>query len=329
MKGLRKKVEFNIKDMLKENKPLPEKDRVLTLSDFFDLFADFKREKKLLGLAPRTLSDYDNHFKYLEEYLFTIQRFQRERYVDSALFNEYLTYLVLQKQYSPFTVNIRLRTLRAFLKWLNSNGHTAQDLSAKIKLVKVPQDTIKPLSDTQVRKLLSVIDTSIYVGLRDYTLTILFLDTGIRVGEAVQLKIQDLDNGTIKVRGEIAKSRNYRIILISKRTGKLLVELSKISQANGEDSLFLSSVTGEAVDKLVIIKNFEKYGKKAAIETRCTPHVFRHTFARNAVKKGIDIFTLQRILGHADISTTRKYIQLDTNDLIESHGKVDLLGDIF
>lgn len=328
MKGLRKKVEFNIEDILSESKPLSVKDRVLTLTNFFELFGDFKREKKLAGLADRTLSDYDTHFKYLEDYLFTIQRFKRDRYVDSTLFNEYLAYLVLQKQYSPFTVNIRLRTLRTFLKWLYTNGHMEQDLSTKIKLVKVPQDTVKPLSDNQVRKLLSVIDTTIYAGLRDYTLAVLFLDTGIRVGEAVQLRIEDLDNGTIKVRGEVAKTRNYRIIPISKRTSKLLVELSKISKANGEDSLFLSSVTGTTVDKLVIIKNFEKYGKKAGVEIRCTPHVFRHTFARNAVRKGIDVFTLQKILGHSDISTTRKYIQLDTNDLVESFNKIDLLKDV-
>lgn len=148
MKGLHKKVQFNAEDILNESIPLPIKDRTLNLSDFFFLLDEFKREKQLSGLAPRTLSDYDIHFKYLEDYLFSTQRFSRDRYIDSSIFNEYLSYLILQKEYSPFTVNIRLRTLMIFLKWLYCNNHIAEDLSTKTKLVKVPQDTIEPLSNT-------------------------------------------------------------------------------------------------------------------------------------------------------------------------------------
>jgi len=58
----------------------------------------------------------------------------------------------------------------------------------------------------------------------------------------------------------------------------------------------------------------------------CILHIFRHTFATNAVKAGIDVFVLQRILGHTTIAMTRKYVQLESSDLIKKHSKIDLLN---
>jgi len=72
---------------------------------------------------------------------------------------------------------------------------------------------------------------------------------------------------------------------------------------------------------------FRNYGRKAGIKGRCTPHVFRHTFATNFIRKGGNVFTLQRIMGHSTLLTTRKYIQLDIEDLKQKHKQFSLLEE--
>lgn len=106
---------------------------------------------------------------------------------------------------------------------------------------------------------------------------------------------------------------------------RYLERLVNVAENNNELYLFNSSYGGR-METLSVIKNFSKYGKRAGIDHRCTPHIFRHTMAVNSVKAGMDIFTLQKLLGHNNITTTRQYIQLDTEDLISSHSKANVIS---
>lgn len=301
----------------------------ITLQNFIKFYEDFLNSKALQGLAPRTIKDYKNHMEFLKKYFEAEKRFDMNRYLDASDFVDYLSYMLLQKQYKPCTVNIRLRTLKCYLKWLYDEKYIPNDFSSKLKLVKVPQDTIKPLNDYQIKKIFKVLDTNTYSGFRDFTLMILMLDTGIRVGEATEIKIEHIDINAklINIPAENAKTRVFRTVPISPKTIKLLKELIKKANENQCDYIFQSSYGGQ-IDKMVIIKNFEKYGKRAGIGVRCTPHVWRHTMATNAVKSGLSIFYLQRILGHNCISTTRKYIQLDNLDLLKKHNQYSMIDKI-
>lgn len=326
----RKKISMNnpssINSLVSIDRP---KSTSITLQNFIKFYDDFITSKTLQGLAQRTIKDYKNHMEFLKKYFETEKRFDMNRYLDASDFVEYLSYMLLQKQYKPCTINIRLRTLKCYLKWLYEEKYIPSDFGVKIKLVKVPQDTIKPLSDAHIKKIFKIVDTKTYAGFRDFTLMILMLDCGIRVGEAVEVKIEniDIDAKLIHIPAEDAKTRVFRVVPISPRTIKLLKELVKIANENQCDYIFQSSYGGQ-IDKMVIIKNFEKYGKKAGLEVRCTPHVWRHTMATNAVKNGLDIFYLSRILGHKSISTTRKYIQLDTQDLVNKHNQYSMVNRI-
>ena len=189
--------------------------------------------------------------------------------------------------------------------------------------MKVAKDTVKPLSDVDVRKMLKAPNMKIYAGFRDFTSMILILDCGIRVGELLDLTINDVDLklGLINIRAIVSKTRVDRTVPISKKTCKLLGELIKSIEDSKCDFIFQSSYGGK-LDKLQITKNYEKYGKRVGLKVKCTPYVFRHTFATNFVKQGGDVFTLQRIMGHTNISTTRQYVQLDKDDLIIKHRQV-------
>ena len=297
-----------------------------TFSDFFNTFQKFYELKVLEGLSPRSLKDYKNHMNYFKEYIDTQQRTTLVRCVEIDVFRSYLYYMVQEKEYKPCTINIRLRTMRAYLKWLYKEGYLNDDLSSRLKLVKEPIDTIMPLNDTDVKKLLRQPNIQTYVGLRDFTIMIVMLDCGIRVGEVVNLKVGDVDlkGKYINIRSEVAKARIFRQVPISSKTVKYLKEIISIVEDANTDYLFPSAY-GNKLDTNQIINNFRNYGKQCNIKQRCSPHVLRHTFAVNFIKSNGDVFTLQRILGHTTLDMTRRYIQLTSTDIIKKHKEVSPL----
>lgn len=161
----------------------------LSLEEFFETFEEFYKLKSLEGLSFRSLDDYKNHLKYFEKFCYEQERTIPVRRVDSDLLRSYLHYLIYEKEYKPSTVNIRLRTQRAYLKWLFKEDYVPKDLSTKIKLVKEPVDTILPLSDDNVKRMLKTPNRATYAGFRDFSIMILMLDTGIRVTECMNLKV--------------------------------------------------------------------------------------------------------------------------------------------
>jgi len=300
----------------------------ITVKNFIEKQKEFLLTKKLEGLSECTLRDYVNHFQYLNNWIlyeYCEETDIENRFVDKGLFMAYIGYMILQ--FKPATVNIRLRTMKCYLRYLFVEGIIKEDISAKLKLVKVPKDTIQPLSAGEVKKILKILDLANYAEYRDFCMMLVMLETGVRVNEACNLMVSDINKKIrlLTVRSETAKTREERHLPISLKTMRYLERLINIAETNSELYLFNSSYGGR-METLSVIKNFEKYGKKAGVRHRCTPHIFRHTMAVNSVKAGMDIFTLQKLLVHNNITTTRQYIQLDTDDLISSHSKANVIN---
>jgi len=298
----------------------------ITIYQFFKLHNNFIDDKKLEGLAPRTISDHIKLFGFFKKYIVDVKKFQIEQvYLNSDIFKNYLYYMCIDKDYKPCTVNIRISSLKCYLNWLFTKKYIQENYGLILRKVKRPEDTIRPLSDTNVKKMLNAPNRNSYAGFRDFTIMVVILDCGIRIQELCNTIIPDVDlrNKTLLVRGEVSKTRRVRVLPLSKQSVVLLKQLIEIATENKCTYVFMSTNSTDKIDHEVIIRSFEKYGKKMGINVRCTPHVFRHTFATNAVKSGMDVFTLQRIMGHNQISTTRQYIQLETNDLIKKHEKMD------
>lgn len=298
----------------------------ITVKDFFELHDKFIEFKVLEGLSSRSINDYKTHIEFIRRFFEEAERISIDRLVDADLLRSYLYHMVQERQYKPGTVNIRLRTLKCYLKWLFDEGYTDTNFSLKLKLVKVPQDTIRPLSDADVKKMLNAPDKGSYAGFRDFVLMILMLDCGIRINEAANLKNDDIDlkQGLINIRAENAKTRVFRQVPINAKTCKLIKELIRIAEDNKSEYIF-QSIYGDKMKTNQVIQNFERYGKRSGVTVKCTPHIFRHTFATNAVKAGMDAFTLQRILGHSTLAMCRKYIQLETTDIVKKHKQINLL----
>ena len=94
----------------------------ISISEFFDLHEKFMEEKELENLRERTLEEYNVHLKYFKKYVESETQFkQTDMPINSDIFKSYVYYMTFEKKYSPFTVNLRLRTLLAYLRWLYNN----------------------------------------------------------------------------------------------------------------------------------------------------------------------------------------------------------------
>jgi integrase/recombinase XerD len=308
-----------------------QKERTITIEEFLQLHSYFLKEKNLEGLAERTLKEYENNLNYFKKWL---ELEYQSNYdcvaVDADIFKKYLYYMQNDKEYNPFTINIRLRTMKTYLKWLHTESYISSDINLKVKKVKVPQDFTSPLNENDIKKLLGGCDISTYSGFRDYCTIITILDCGIRIHELCSLKIKDVDvkQGLIKIDAKTTKTRTARLLPISNKTCKLLKQLIDVAGETECDNVFQSTYGGNIKPNNISL-SLNRIKSKVGIHKSCTPYVLRHTFATNAVKSGIDMFTLQRIMGHSTILTTRKYVQLETEDLKKKHERLNPVDKFF
>ncbi|MEH7121560.1 tyrosine-type recombinase/integrase [Neobacillus vireti] len=316
-----------------------------------DLFETFMKAKGLEGLRERTLEEHRTTFKYFLTFL--ERKHPHLKYIDdinTEVVRDYVYYMTKEKQLwddhteasmrfktekkglSPFTVNIRLRTLKCFFKFLYDEGHISENPTKRVKLLKTEQDTIEAFSEKQIIDLLNQPDQRSYAGFRDYTLMLLFLDSGIRCNEALGLKIKDFnyDQGIIKVPASLAKNTHARILPISKKTAKSLKTLIKENSVfESQDYIFLSNY-GQKIDPSWIRSRIKEYGKKADIkDIRVSPHTFRHTFSKMYILNGGDAFTLQRLLDHSTMNMVRKYIQMNSEDIKKQHHQFSPINNLF
>lgn len=173
-----------------------------------------------------------------------------------------------------------------------------------------------------------MLDLAEYSQYRDYVVMLVILDCGVRINELLNVAIEDYNSKdrTITIRSETAKTRETRVLPISLKTARQLQRLINIAEANNEEYIF-NSTYGSRIITHNVIKNFAKYGSRAGIKGKqTTPHQYRRTFAVEAVKAGLDIFSLQKMLGHANITTTRIYVNLDNSHLIKAHEKLNIIN---
>lgn len=297
----------------------------------------FLKAKVAEGLRDSTLVEYNRHISYLTGYL-TLHSpsFNRVDDLTPSLIRSYITYLKSQKAYagdeqreknttlSVNTINIRLRTLRTMCKFWFEEGLTSNNPMKNIKNLKLDaEEEVKGFSDEEVTMILNYFNERNYGEWRDKLLVLLLLDTGMRINEATSIQIHNMDfkESSIFIPPEINKNRKGRHIPLSR---DVMRELGRLhNECNGyfgdHETLFMNAY-GEPLTGDTIRRRLNKVGTALGIP-KVHPHRFRHTFIRNYILNGGDLFTLQKIVDHSNITTTRKYIQLDDTHIKDQHNK--------
>jgi len=176
------------------------------------------------------------------------------------------------------------------------------------------------LNYEQLTQLFDQPDTSTYLGYRDRTIMELFYSSGLRVSELAALNRQDFDyeNLTVKLRG---KGKKERIIPITKNAADWIKSYLDHSERHHDSDMHMAQVDPHAIflNKLgtrlttrSVDRKFDHYLTQSGLAGKVTPHTIRHTIATHWLENGMDLKTIQVLLGHSSLATTTIYTQVSS-----------------
>jgi len=268
------------------------------------------------GLAKNTLLAYGRDLSGFCAWASKMGR-RRPGSVRRADVQQYLRELRL-RGLSPRSIARSLATLRVFFRFLKQERMTREDPTTDIDGPRVERSLPRPLQSSEVDKLLQAPDLSMPTGLRDSAMMEVLYATGLRVSELISLRLEDLhlDSGYIVCRG---KGSRERVVPIGSRARLRLSEYldgarREMLKGRRTEYVFVQS-RGTSMTRQAVWKNLRRYAFFSGIRSRLSPHVLRHSFATHLLENGADLRAVQKMLGHADISTTQIYTQVDRERL--------------
>ena len=210
-----------------------------------------------------------------------------------------------------------LSALRGFYAFAGAHLKHTEDPTAHLQSPRTGLALPRALSEEQVESLLAAPDATQPLGLRDRAMLELLYASGLRVSEIAQLPRErlDLDARILRVTGKGGKER---LVPFGKSAAswisRYLDRVRPSFDRRGVPALFLSA-RGLPLTRQRFWQLVEKYGRKAGLRGRLTPHSLRHSFATHLLEHGADLRALQMMLGHADIATTQIYTQVSRTRL--------------
>jgi integrase/recombinase XerD len=235
-------------------------------------------------------------------------------------------FLISEKKRGLSATSIKLEAvaLRIFLRFLTSRGRINSDPAEQLPLPRLPQTLPQPLSQNEITKLVSAPAGDTPLEIRDRALLELLYACGLRIAEACNARLENLDEEgcVIRVTGKGNKTRLIPVGRAAMDALKfyLLNARPKLVSPRSGAAIFLS-VRGHPLTPARIWQLVRHYAKLAGIEEEVHPHQLRHSFATHLLSGGADLRIIQEMLGHASIATTQIYTQVDRSQLKSVHQK--------
>ena len=247
------------------------------------------------ALSKRSVEAYKNDLVHIEDTLV--------KPLISLDSNEVLD--VLTSYANKRTLNRKLSAVNAFFAFCYKSQFL--DEKSKFRLSKVPKTLPKFLSFSDVKKGLSLIDRSSWIGMRDYALILFLYASGTRISECLALRRGDIEGEWLHVRH--GKGEKERIVPIAEVALKAMKEYLNLSPFD-KDDVWLNYL-GKPLSRISAYKITQKY-------LGVSPHALRHSYATSLIIGGADLRVVQELLGHASLLTTQIYTHVQKQNLQET-----------
>lgn len=281
-----------------------------------------KREK---GLSQNTIMAYLRDLEQYRSFLEKYHSIKNVRKIEKKHVEAYLKTLK-NKQLSSKSSSRKLTAIKGFHQFLYIEKETDNNPAIEIESPKTIKTLPQVLSVDEVVKLLEAIQGDDPLALRNQALLELIYGSGLRVSELLDLKIQDihLTTGHVRVIGKGNKEREVplgELSIIALRQ-YLTKARNKLTINSTVDYLFVNQY-GQRLSRQGFFKLLKKLAQNAGINKEVSPHTLRHSFATHLLEAGVDLRTLQSLLGHEDIQTTQIYTHISQKHLkdvyLETH----------
>lgn len=307
---------------------------------------DFMEYCTLKDLSKKTLNSYEStlqlFFKYLkEEYM--INRIQDVTYEQV---NSYLKFTKERGKYSyvsddrtvkfnypdmrkdfgntisDTTINNYIRNMKVFFNYCLERKYIKSTPMENIKFLKTKRKMKDEITDIEFKSLIKAINLTIYSEYRDYTIIQLIFDTGMRLTETLNLKLENIDveRRTILIPAEINKGKKDRYVFFSNTMANILKSWIQYKDRYCSNEYLFPTKKGTIITASNFERNFRLYKQRAGITKNISPHGLRNNFAKRFLLSGGDIFMLSKILGHSSVTVTEQaYLDVTMTDIRKSY----------
>ena len=217
-----------------------------------------------------------------------------------------------------------LSALRSFYDWMIMEGEIDENPCDAVDSPKMGRYLPEVLSVQEIDDIMSSVDTGTVTGLRDRAILEVLYGCGLRVSEAVTLRLSHIyrDEGFVRVVGKGDKERLVPLGEMAVEALDAWLEARPTPCRGYEDSVFLNRF-GKPLSRVSMFNMVKKQAMLAGVRKEISPHTFRHSFATHLIENGADLRTVQEMLGHESILTTEIYTHIDSKtwqgSIIEHH----------
>ena len=268
-------------------------------------------DMELKNLSPRTIKTYLYWMKQ-----FTIHYGKSPEQLGDEEIRGYLHYLLKKRKASQASMNQAYSALKFFYertlqrKW---NG-------SKIPRSKIPKKLPVVLSQDEVQRIFSAVKN-----LKHLAAFMIIYSGGLRVGEAVKLRVSDIDRERMTIRVRQGKGAKDRYTILGERALEVVREYWHA--CHPQSWLFPGEKAGNYLSTSSIQRAFRGSLTRAGISKRASVHTLRHSFATHLLERGIDLYFIQRLLGHTSSRTTSVYIHVARKNIAQIKSPIDFLDN--
>jgi len=268
-------------------------------TDFKKYLALTKRELLLRNYSRRTV---DSYLFCLNDYFSFLNSFKNAASIDSAEKVRQFLLIKQNKGQSGQTLNVYLNAIKFFYREILKSVNKID-----LKFSKTSKKLPEVLSRAEIEKILTSIENK-----KHKLLVALSYGAGLRVSEAINLKIKDINLEELTIHLREAKGKKDRLTVFPE---KLKDEIGELVALKGADEFIFPSERGGRLTERSAQKIFENALKKAGIKKPASFHSLRHSFATHLLENGVDVRYVQELLGHANIRTTQIYTKVTNPSL--------------
>jgi integrase/recombinase XerD len=275
-------------------------------------------------MHAKLLTDYEYYLRMeramspntVASYCSDIQKFLAVCEVDADKVqpDDILQYLSTSKKVSERSQSRFLSALRSFYDWMQIEGYMSENPCDRVDMPKLGVYLPSVLSVQEVEAIINSVDCSDWMGLRDKAILEVLYGCGLRVSEAVGLRISGLylDEGFIRIIGKGNKERLIPLGDMACNAVRAYLDVRpQPAHPQSDDLLFLNRF-GKSFSRVSMFKLIKKQALIAGVSKEISPHTFRHSFATHLVENGADLRVVQEMLGHESITTTEIYTYIET-----------------
>jgi integrase/recombinase XerD len=294
-----------------------------------DLLKEFMFDLEIKNYSKRTIETYRYNVSQFIYYLRDNFEIDDVEDVSSLHVKKFIQYQT-EIGNKPTYINSLIKSMRAYYVYLLNEEYVEMNVMKKIKLLKEDKTVIKTFTDKEVSAMIAAYDFKNYLNARNKVIVAMFVDTGIRCSELINLQTEWINETNLSIFGKGAK---WRYVPISLMLRKYMIRYERIkdkyfSKKQLEHNNYFLSRSGRPITTVQIENIVREAGKIAGVreDIRCSPHTVRHYAIQSNLRNGLDLYSCSKIAGHENLQVTKRYLQgIETENILEMAKKTSPL----